>query len=61
MKTKNIHLLPTDNPSRLYTVNSINKLDWSEGYLPQVDGTINQNIYITSDEVDNTDWTIRLS
>jgi hypothetical protein len=47
---KNIHILPTDKPSRLYTVNSINKLDWSEGYLHQVDGATNQNLYITSDE-----------
>jgi hypothetical protein len=47
---KNIHLLPTDKPSRLYKVNSIGKLDWSEGYLKQVDGATNQNLYITSDE-----------
>jgi hypothetical protein len=48
--SKNIHIIPTDQPSRVYIVNSINKLDWSEGYLQQVDGATNQNIYITSDE-----------
>lgn len=48
---KNIHVLPTDKPSRLYTVNSIGKLDWSKDYLHQIDGGRNQNIYITSDEV----------
>ena len=47
---KNIHVLPTDKPSRTYKIDSIGKLDWSEGYLHQVDGATNQNIYITSDE-----------
>jgi hypothetical protein len=47
---KNIHILPTDKPSRTYKVNSIGKLDWSEGYLQQVDGATNQNTYITNDE-----------
>ena len=47
---KNIHILPTDKPSRTYKIDSIGKLDWSEGYLHQVDGATNQNICITSDE-----------
>lgn len=47
---KNIHVLPTDKPSRTYKIDSIGKLDWSEGYLHQVDGATNQNIYITYDE-----------
>ena len=53
----NIYILPTDKPSRLYTVDSIGKLDWSEGYLHQVDGATNQNIYITNDEeIKEGDW-----
>ena len=47
---KNIHILPTQKPSRLYKVNSISKLDWSTSCLQQVDGATNQNICITSDE-----------
>jgi len=56
---KNIHILPTDKPSRTYKVDSIGKLDWSEGYLQQVDGATNQNIYITNDEkIKEGDWFI---
>ena len=45
---KNIHLLPTDKPSRLYTNNGTLHLD---KYSSASNGiTINQNIYITSDE-----------
>ena len=56
---KNLHIIPTDKPSRLYTVNSIDKLDWSEGYLQQVDGATNQNIYITNDEeIKEGNWCI---
>lgn len=54
---KNIFLLPTDKPSRLYTINGFDKLDWSKGYLQYVDGSINQHIYITSDEeIKEGDW-----
>jgi hypothetical protein len=53
----NIRVLPTDKPSRTYKIDSIGKLDWSEGYLHQVDGATNQNIYITSDEeIKDGDW-----
>lgn len=56
---KNIHLLSTDNHSRLYVVNSTGKLHWSEGYLPQIDGGRNKHIYITSDEeIKEGDWYI---
>jgi hypothetical protein len=43
---KNIHVLPTDKPSRLYQLkNDILRLDY------KIDkGSANQNIYITSDE-----------
>lgn len=54
---KNIHILPTDKPSKLYTINSISKLDWSKSYLEQINGGTNQNIYITSDEeIKEGDW-----
>jgi hypothetical protein len=57
---KNLYLLPTDKPSRVYKVNSIGKLDWSEGYLQHVDGATNQNIYITNDEViEEGDWFLK--
>lgn len=61
---KNIHLLPTDKPSKLYSKNGNYKLDnntiamdWyisSAGYKPH-------NIYITSDEItgfENDIWVI---
>jgi hypothetical protein len=54
---KNIFLLPTDQPSRLYIVDSISELSFSNGLLPQVKGTKNQHIYITSDEdIKENDW-----
>jgi len=57
---ENIHIIPTDKPSRLYKINSIGELDWSEGYLRQVDGATNQNLYITnSEEIKEGDWFIR--
>ena len=49
---KNIHLLPTDKPSRLY----INLLDYLSFDSLQLRGS-NQNIYITSDEeIKDGDW-----
>jgi len=59
---KNIHILPTDNPSRVYSKDGNYKLDsdtmsmdWyisSAGYRPQ-------NLYITSDdEIKVGDWCI---
>ena len=48
---KNIHVLPTPKPSRLYKEDSVYKLD------NLVYGTGNQNIYITSDEeIKEGDW-----
>ena len=45
---KNVHLLPTDKPSRLYTNHGQLHLD---SIFQQSNGhTINQNVYITSDE-----------
>ena len=51
---KNIHILPTDKPSRIYLIKSNNKLgitsnnpEFTENFGG---GTQNQNIYITSDE-----------
>ena len=47
---RNIHVLPTDKPSRLYTLNSSKKLYYTNNNLNQIKFTVNQNIYITSDE-----------
>ena len=51
---KNIHILPTDKPSRIYLIKSNNKLgitsnnpEFTENFGS---GTQNQHIYITSDE-----------
>ena len=50
---KNIHLLPTDKPSRLYKDGEKLKLD-IDSY-----GVNNQNIYITSDEeIKEGDWVL---
>jgi hypothetical protein len=52
---KNIHLLPTDKPSKLQK-NKHNKLFLSEEIKSYSDST-NQNIYITSDEeIKEGDW-----
>ena len=49
---KNIHVVPTDKPSRLY----INLLDYLSFDSLQLRGS-NQNIYITSDEeIKEGDW-----
>jgi hypothetical protein len=60
---KNIHVLPTDKPSRLYLIKSNNKLgitsnnpEFTENFGS---GTQNQNIYITnSEEIKDGDWCI---
>ena len=44
---KNIHILPTDKPSRLHYYNHIDSLGLSKEYLKWKQG---RNIYITSDE-----------
>ena len=46
---KNIHVLPTDKPSRLYKTGNFLLLD-SKAMPNNTLGTINQHIYITSDE-----------
>lgn len=58
---KNIHILPTDKPSRIYLIKSNNKLgitsnnpEFTENFGS---GTQNQHIYITSDEeIKEGDW-----
>ena len=56
---KNIHLIPTEKPSRLYILNSIKKLYYTNYNLNQIKFTVNQNIYITSDEeIKEGDWCI---
>ena len=52
---KNIHLLPTDKPSRLYLEDVKFKL--TEYDYPNVDYAQNQHIYITNDEeIKEEDW-----
>jgi hypothetical protein len=56
-KMKNIHLLPTDKPSKL-TKNNLGKLIKLNG-LQYQEVNINQHIYITSDEeIKEGDWVI---
>jgi hypothetical protein len=57
---KNIHVLPTDKPSRLWKNNLLQgKLELSEELLPY---NTSQNIYITSDEkIKEGDWVIKIS
>jgi hypothetical protein len=63
---KNIHVLPTDKPSRIYLIKSNNKLgitsnnpEFTENFGS---GTQNQNIYITSDEeINEGDWFVHSS
>jgi hypothetical protein len=60
---KNIHILPTNKPSRIYLIKSNNKLgitsnnpDFTENFGS---GTQNQHIYITNSEVKkNGDWVL---
>ena len=61
MGNKNIHVVATDKPSRVYLIKSNNKLgitsnnpEFTENFGS---GTQNQNIYITSDEeIKEGDW-----
>jgi hypothetical protein len=59
---KNIHVLPTDKPSRLYFYKGDDKYPTQYGLrslksLPFKDSFTNQNIYITSDEeIKEGDW-----
>jgi hypothetical protein len=53
---KNIHILPTDKPSRLYKTGNFLLLD-SKSMPNNTLETINQHIYITSDEeIKEGDW-----
>jgi len=54
---KNIHLLPTDKPSRLYKSKITQNIFISNIISQHGDATYNQHIYITSDEeIKDGDW-----
>jgi hypothetical protein len=54
---KNVHLIPTDKPSRFYKRNSDSSFDFSTSSYPEIGNSKNQNIYITSDEeIKEGDW-----
>lgn len=56
---KNIHIIPTDKPSRLHTYKGVLNLAAGEFVAPTIvkNDLINQNIYITnSEEVKEGDW-----
>jgi hypothetical protein len=54
---KNIYILPTDQPSRLYLEYGDGDLCLSNNLLPQTSRSNNQHIYITSDEeIKEGDW-----
>jgi hypothetical protein len=48
---KNIHILPTDKPSRLIHYLKDNSWDLFNSPMPKIDNVICQNIYITNDEI----------
>ena len=57
---KNIHVLPTDKPSRLCIYNSCNELNYSEIEGLSNKHITNQHMFITSDEeIKEGDWFIR--
>ena len=54
---KNIHLLPTDKPSRLFKNLKLDTWDTSKEYLKDTTYLKNHNIYITDDsEIKEGDW-----
>ena len=56
---KNIHMLPTDKPSRLYKSKITQDVFISDNRSQHGDATYNVNIYITSDEeIKEGDWII---
>jgi hypothetical protein len=58
---KNIHVLPTEKPSKIHIVEGWDKLHLTQKELNQSEGSINQNISITSDEeIKEGDWVIAL-
>jgi len=55
---KNIHVLPTNQPSRLYLEYGDGDLCLSNNLLPQTSKSNNQHIYITSDEEIKEDYVL---
>ena len=56
---KNIHVLPTDKPSRLYYNSNQKHYRFNFNVIRSSNCIENQNIYITSDEeIKEGDWTI---
>jgi len=54
---KNIHILPTDQPSRLYLEYGDGDLCLANNPLPQTSRSNNQHLYVTSDEkLKQNDW-----
>jgi translation initiation factor 2 beta subunit (eIF-2beta)/eIF-5 len=53
---KNIHLLPTEKPSRLYKSKITQNIFIGDDISQHGDATYNLNIYITSDEEIKDDW-----
>jgi hypothetical protein len=55
---KNIHVLPTEKPSRFYTYKGVLNIAADEFVAPTIfkNDLINLNIYITSDEEIKDDW-----
>lgn len=59
---KNIHVLPTEKPSRLYLFEKILKLGGLTTVVFKNSGAVNQHIYITSDEeIKEGDWVIQIN
>jgi hypothetical protein len=59
---KNIHIIPTEKPSRLYLEFGDGDLCLANGLLPQTKRSNNQHLYITSDEeIKKGDWCINLN
>ena len=59
---KNIHIIPTDKPSRLYKSKITQDVFISDNMSQHGDATYNVNIYITSDEeIKVGDWVIKVS
>jgi hypothetical protein len=55
---KNIHILPTDKPSRIYI--NLGQLFLEQEYSTSKGESLNHNIYITSDEeIKEGDWVIK--
>jgi hypothetical protein len=59
---KNIHLIPTDKPSRLYKSKITQNIFICNIISQYGDATYNQHIYITSDEeIKEGDWVVKIS